>query len=227
MAENDSVEARASAGDVDAQCTLALLYELGLDREIDLAAAKRWWMVAAKAGNAWAQLKLSRYFADSPGKSGDSFAESQWREKAAEQGMVTRQQAVAILKSDPVKIGKVIIGIYDGPMLEVVASELTRNSYDVKLPAGKQSVLEVLAEHPDAKMLVVGLDHDLGKSLPILRTLNTLRSSIPIIILSQKIPRESVAQWQHLNVVKWLNPSLGANPAAMEIIGLLGVQYHG
>jgi hypothetical protein len=225
--ENDSVETRASDGDVEAQCALALLYELGIDREIDLSAAKRWWMVAAKAGNAWAQLKLSRYFASTGDKAGDAFAESQWLSKAAEQGMLPRQKSVAALHSKPALTGKIIVGIYDGPMVETVAGELSRNSLDVKLPVGRQTVVEILAEHPDAKMLVLGLDHDLGKSLPILRTLNTLRTSVPIVIVSQKIPRESVAQWQHLQVAKWLNPAQGGNAIAREIVDALEGKSHG
>lgn len=224
---SDTVEARASQGDVEAQCTLALLYELGLDREVDLAAAKRWWHVAAKAGNAWAQLRLAKYFRAGSDKQGDLFAESQWLAKAEEQGFVPRQAAAAALLATPALSGKIILGIYEGPLLEVISQGLSAHNFDLKLPNAGRTIIQILAENPDAKLVVFGLDFDIGKSLPTLRTLNTLRSSVPIVIISQKIPRESVAQWQHLQICKWLGSECQAQQIASEILNCLGTKRHG
>ena len=55
----ESVEEKAKSGDVEAQCNLAFLFEIGLDREIDLEQALYWWQQAAAQGNELAIEKVT------------------------------------------------------------------------------------------------------------------------------------------------------------------------
>jgi len=80
----------AEQGDIQAQFTLAIMYEGGLGVSQDRAEAVKWWRKAADQGSAYAQFMLG-------GMSKDDAEAVKWYRKAAEQGNSDAQQMLGIM----------------------------------------------------------------------------------------------------------------------------------
>ncbi len=77
---------RADNGDVDAQSSLAWLYEVGLGVERNLKEAARMFRLAAKAGDVQAQYALAVMLKTGSGVEQDQEQSLMWLKKAAQRG---------------------------------------------------------------------------------------------------------------------------------------------
>ncbi|MCR5414842.1 MAG: sel1 repeat family protein [Kiritimatiellae bacterium] len=81
------VEARADAGDVDAQAVLATCYLRGAGVKMDIAKAVRLFLSAATQGNIGAQNNLAYCYANGIGVEKNDAEAVKWWRKAAEKGL--------------------------------------------------------------------------------------------------------------------------------------------
>ncbi|MDQ3232829.1 MAG: hypothetical protein M3Q07_13510, partial [Pseudobdellovibrionaceae bacterium] len=85
MTEAD-LETKAAEGDTEAQCSLAFLYEIGIEREQDYRKAAHYWQMAANAGRQLAIDKIELLLAE--GK-----IQASWLESAQPQAVAPRAPA--------------------------------------------------------------------------------------------------------------------------------------
>lgn len=81
----------AEAGSADAQFLLGQLYEAGVGRRRDLAAAATWYRMAAEQGHRLAQYKLGLMRYGGSGVARDAAKAAEWYRKAADQGLAEAQ----------------------------------------------------------------------------------------------------------------------------------------
>lgn len=82
---SDLIE-RANKGEADAMFAVGLLYELGLDRPVDLKMAFAWMQKAAQIGDARAMAKVAESYALGRGVERNDELASKWSEKAQTKG---------------------------------------------------------------------------------------------------------------------------------------------
>lgn len=88
----------AAQGDIDAQCHLGLMYELGYGVAQDFKLAGKWYRLAALAGDAVAQSHLALLLeAGALGPRPDYSQAAKWYRRAAEQGDENARRALAEL----------------------------------------------------------------------------------------------------------------------------------
>jgi TPR repeat protein len=97
MRDNDALAAlrvRATAGDVDAQSDLGVMYQRGLDVPQDYAQAASWLRNAAEQGDPKAQRRLGSMYRDGKGVPQDYAQAVAWFHKAADQGLAGAQYSL-------------------------------------------------------------------------------------------------------------------------------------
>lgn len=92
-------QALARKGEVRAQVAIAGMYRFGEGRQVDFAAAARWYARAAEAGDPIAQLNYAELLETGRGVARDLAAARMWFGRAAAQGNTWAAAQLARLKT--------------------------------------------------------------------------------------------------------------------------------
>lgn len=84
----------AQQGNASAQCSLGLMYQLGLGIDRDLSEAFKWYRLAAEQGHTFAQFNVGSMYANGKGVEQDYTETLKWYMLAAEQGSVSAQYSL-------------------------------------------------------------------------------------------------------------------------------------
>src|SRR5262245_21601911 len=96
--EFTAAKEKAEAGDVEAQFTLAVMYDLGVDVPRNYAESGKWYLKAANQGLAEAQFKLGVRYFEFGKKAKENYTTAfSWFYKAANQGIVEAQLNVGLM----------------------------------------------------------------------------------------------------------------------------------
>ena len=202
---------KAEAGDQEAQCQMALLYEIGLDRPLDYEQAYSWWRKAADQGSGWALQKISELI-----KAGhiedESKSAEEWEDLAEEAGYQTANKIIAASKKKkpklhPHALGKKVLAVDDELGLrEMISGVLEIAGLNTITAEDGKQALKALGEHPDIDLIFLDLQMPNMNGFQFLETIRKLKAAegTPIVILTAFTKPEYVAKGKKLGVNAWI-----------------------
>ncbi|HET9237187.1 MAG TPA: response regulator [Oligoflexus sp.] len=196
MAEAD-LETKAAAGDTEAQCSLAFLYEIGIEREQDYRKAAQYWQMAAKAGRQLAVDKLKLLLEE--GK-----IEASWLEPEITESPGAR---IAHESRPGMELGPKILMADDEEELRTIVSEVLHQAGYRVIQAlnGEEAVQKVLA-NPDVRLIITDLKMPKLNGLQFVKTLRRMRlaESSRIVVMTAYSQPALIAEGKKLAIDSWL-----------------------
>jgi two-component system chemotaxis response regulator CheY len=203
----EELRLRAESGDVEAQAALGLLYELGLEVKPDPKEAAKYWGMAAKTGDAMAQLSLAHIISKDFEDTDEYRAMAQVLfKKAEEQGFVREDKARRILQKSNGKTLKVLV-IDDSTTSRVpIKKYIEADGCDVVEAASGLEALDILKRDPDIKMVF----SDLGMpGMDGIQFLQYMRSSeqfksMPVVVVTSQNQDHLVLKAKGIGIQGWI-----------------------
>ncbi len=207
---SEETKKKAEAGSMEAQCSMALLYELGIDRKIDFNEAAKWWKLAANQGSIWAAKKL-RQLADAKkisltAEDVSKIAKAAPLKHPADLSEFSASPRKAVAKA-PASGAKKILVVDDDPIiLEVVSILLSRENFAVVTASDGQDALTRIAENPDISALIVDMKMPVMSGFEFLHFIRKkqILEGVPIIFLTSFAQYEYVEEAKRLHVNAWI-----------------------
>lgn len=191
-----NLEERAEAGDTEAQCALAFLYEIGVDRPQDFQRVAHFWQMAAKAGRQLAVDKLQQLLDE--GK-----IQAAWLDNSPSH--VTNKSAV----HDPIPglFGTKVLMADDEVDIRALICEALEEFgiKTIQAENGEEGVQKILA-NPDIKLIITDLKMPKMNGLQMIKTLRRMQvaESARIIVMTSYTQASLIAEGKKLNVDAWL-----------------------
>jgi len=192
-------ELQAIEGDVEAQCVVAFLYEMGIDRPQDYRKAAHFWQLAAKSGRQMAIDKLQNLIEKGKVQAawlGDDLMPLDGKSnKALSQSLPTGQW-----------LGKILIVDIDPQFRSSTVKTLEAAGYQtVQAKSGEEAVQVVIA-NPDLKLITTGLKLAKMNGLKFVQTMRRMRlaESARIIVITMYAQPKLIAMGKQLSVDAWL-----------------------
>ncbi len=162
---DDSLEKRAEEGDVEAQCNLAFLYEIGLDRILDMEKALFWWQQAAQQGHPIATEKVNLLL-----------GEDQLEKLPHPQSTHTFHTGKDIQTK--------ILLLEDEPTLRAILTKsLEGQGYMVILKENGEEGIKALLSNPDVKVIITDLKMPVMNGMQFIKTLRKMHLAEEAIIV--------------------------------------------
>ncbi len=196
MAEAD-LDTKASEGDTEAQCSLAFLFEIGIERPQDYRKAAHYWQMAAKAGRQLAIDKLRQLLDD--GK-----IEASWLDSPAT--LTTAPRNAAEERPGMELAPKILMADDEEEIRNLMAEVLTNAGFRiVHASNGEEAVQQVMA-HPDIRLIVTDLKMPKLNGLQFVKTLRRMRlaESAKIIVMTAYSQPALIAEGKKLSIDAWL-----------------------
>jgi two-component system chemotaxis response regulator CheY len=196
MAEAD-LESKAAAGDTEAQCSLAFLYEIGIERDQDYRKAAHYWQMAAKAGRQLAIDKLKLLLEE--GK-----IEASWLDPAPSE---TPGPRITHESRPGIEMGPKILMADDEEELRTIMGDILQQAGYRVIHAlnGEEAVQKVMA-NPDIRLIITDLKMPKLNGLQFVKTLRRmhLAESARTIVMTAFSQPALIAEGKKLAVDSWL-----------------------
>ncbi len=197
----------AQNGDASAQSALGLMFELGLDVKSDPEKAAKYWGMAAKGGDATAQLSLaqiiSKHFDDTDANRAIVQALYQ---KAEAQGAVSPDKVIRLLQQNKGTGIKVLV-VDDVASIRVsLRKYLEAEGCEVFEAENGQIALDILKKDPTFKLVFCEVKMPVLGGLSLVKIVHAADSlkHIPIVMLTSENSDAAVLQGKQLNVKGWI-----------------------
>jgi len=197
MAEAD-LETKAAEGDTEAQCSLAFLYEIGIERAQDYRQAAHYWQMAAKAGRQLAIDKLKLLLEE--GKIEASWLESAQADAPAQTRMTHESRPGTELSP------KILMADDEDEIRILMADVLESAGYRIiHALNGEEAVQKVMA-NPDIRLIITDLKMPKLNGLQFVKTLRRMRlaESARIIVMTAYSQPALIAEGKKLAIDAWL-----------------------
>jgi CheY-like chemotaxis protein len=196
MAEAD-LETKAAAGDTEAQCSLAFLYEIGIEREQDYRKAAQYWQMAARAGRQLAVDKLKLLLEE--GK-----IEASWLDPETTESPKTH---ITHESRPGMDMGPKILMADDEEELRTMMTDVLQQAGYRVIQAlnGEEAVQKVLA-NPDVRLIITDLKMPKLNGLQFVKTLRRMRlaESARIVVMTAYSQPALIAEGKKLAIDSWL-----------------------
>ncbi|MFY7928599.1 MAG: response regulator [Oligoflexus sp.] len=197
MAHED-LEARAEAGDVEAQCAAAFLYEIGLDRPLDYHKAAYFWQMAARSGNLVAQDKIKLLIEQGRIPAPDAhILPADVRHKWEKTPWDHNPRSLAV---------KVLLAEDEQELLTMMTDLLQSVGLHVITATNGEEAMQKVIGHPDVKLIITDLKMPKLNGLQFIRTLRRMRLAerAKVVVLSAYSQPNLIAEGKKLNIESWL-----------------------
>ncbi len=207
-----TLEEKAQIGDAEAQCKLALLFEVGLQGTPNYEKAAFWWRQAANQGSGWALEKLALLIKAKliPGSDKDALELSAKARDAGYRGIGES------LRSDPPKspeenrvkgAAKKVLVVEDEEVLrQLLQILLTQAGFQVVMAENGQNGIETISQNPDIALIICDLQMPKMNGFQFVQTLRNINAveGIPIVIVTAFTKPEYVEKGKKLGIQAWL-----------------------
>lgn len=204
----EELKKRAEAGDVEAQSSLGLLYELGFEvPAADAKEAAKWWGMAAKAGNSTAQFSLAELLTHEFEDSEENKAMAQALYKKAESGgFIRADKAMRLLDKDSGSAWKVLVVDDTATVRISVKAFLEAEGCEVFEAVDGQDAINRLRKTPDIKIVFTDINMPNMDGFEMIRSmrLSSQWADIPVVIMTAENSEEAVATGRKLQVSGWI-----------------------
>lgn len=195
-----SLEEKAEGGDLEAQCNLALLFEIGLDRQQDMEEALKWWEKAAQKGHPFAIKKIALLKGESQ----------------AEHEVISEKSP----SHEGLRIQTKVLVIEDDEGLRITLRDfLKHHGLAVIDVANGTEGVQALMSNPDTKIIITDLKMPVMNGMQFLKTMRKMQlaAGAKIVVMTAFSKPELIAKGKSLAVDHWL-----AKPFHMEkLLGIL------
>ncbi len=191
------LETKAAEGDTEAQCSLAFLYEIGIERAQDYRKAAQYWQMAAKAGRQLAIDKL-RLLLD------EGKIEASWLDSNLDPGAPSRisQETRAGLELAP----KVLMADDEEEIRALMAEVLESAGYRIIHAANGEEAVQKVMAHPDIRLIVTDLKMPKLNGLQFVKTLRRMKlaENARIVVMTAYSQPALIAEGKKLAIDAWL-----------------------
>jgi two-component system chemotaxis response regulator CheY len=197
MAEAE-LESKAADGDTEAQCSLAFLYEIGLERDQDYRQAAHYWQMAAKAGRQLAIDKLKLLLEE--GK-----IEASWLESAQAEAPVhpraTNENRLAMELSP-----KILMADDEDEIRMLMADVLVNAGFRIVHAQNGEDAVQQVVTNPDIQLIITDLKMPVLNGLQLVKTLRRMRlaESARIVVMTAYSQPALIAEGKKLAIDAWL-----------------------
>ena len=232
MSLDDDLLKKAESGDCEAQCRLAVLFELGMDRDIDLDKALSWWLMAAEQGSTWAMRRLGD-LCDAGLVPGGEAKAREWREKVRE---AERSEAIQSQKHEtepPLEVSrgnlslgiKVLVVEDEEPLrmfLRVVFEKLGMTV--IEAGNGKEA-MSCLGEHPNIALIFTDLKMPIMNGIQFIKSMRALRAAegVPVVVMTAHTTPELIGTVKELGISAWLMKPSSKDKIVETVEGLVAI----
>ena len=213
----NELKKRAEGGDVEAQSSLGLLYELGIEvPSADAKEAAKWWGMAAKSGNATAQFSLAELLTHNFDDTEENKAMAQALYKKAETGGFMRaDKAMRMLDKDSGSAWKVLV-VDDATTVRIsLKAFLEAEGCEVIEAIDGQDAINILRKTSGIKLVFTDIKMPNMDGFEMIRSMrmSSQWSEIPVVIVTTENSEEAVAMGKKLQVSGWI-----VKPARPQLI---------
>jgi CheY-like chemotaxis protein len=189
------LEKKALEGDVESQCSLALLYEIGLDRPQDYEKSAYFLQMAIQNGSqlAWTKLKA---LCDA-GK-----VSSSWMSDLAQPA-----EKVSQPQSSLPQFGLKILLLEDEEDLREMLSETLQSvGYQVFSAADGEEGLKLLSAHPNFSLIVTDLKMPKVNGLQFMTAVKKMQLELepPMVVMTAYSQQKVIGEGKKLGVAAWI-----------------------
>jgi len=201
MDEQDLLE-RAKNGDVGAQRSLALLYELGIDREADPVKAFELWLKVAHSADPVAQLTVADMYEKGEGTEKDLEKAAYWRDKAAASNYFpwdsNERRPYTPSETQP----KVLIVDDDESIQDLLATRCRLQHLEPVLASSADEAFTKMKDCPDTSVILLDLAMPGVSGLQLLKTIRKMQimEGVPVIVVSGKVVGKTVRELTRLGI---------------------------
>lgn len=194
MSELD-LEKKALAGDVESQCSLALLHELGLDRPQDFEKAAYFLQMAVKGGSSLAFDKLKAFC-------GSGKVSEAWLSDLDLPSEKTAPPKAMALKSVP----KLLLLEDEEDLREMVCETLQMAGYEVTTAGDGEEGLQKLRELNDLHLILTDLKMPKMNGLQFMAAVKKLglAKEPPLVVMTAFSQQKVIDEGKKLGVAAWI-----------------------
>ncbi len=194
MSELD-LEKKALSGDSEAACSLALLYELGLDRAQDFEKSAYFLQMAVKAGNTMAYEKIKAFVAR--GKISDA-----WLSDISQ----PRETDGVAQTSLPSPMPKVLLLEDEEDLREMLCETLQIAGYEVTTAGDGEEGLAKLAELREISLIVTDLKMPKMNGLQFMAAVKKLQMNRepPMVVMTAFSQQKVIDEGKKLGISAWI-----------------------
>lgn len=198
----------AEDGDLEAQKSLGLLFELGLSVPSNPEKAFKWWKMAAENGDPWATYTVSKFYENGTGVDKDHEKAQEWLKKAEESGSL----AAKIEQHGSYDLGlgasgdKILIVEDEKDIRSILENIVVKEGYQAIMAEGGSVALNHVANNPDIVAILVDLNMPDMNGLQFVKTLRRLKvlEGVPVIVVTGHSKPEYVKIGRSLAVSGWI-----------------------
>lgn len=189
------LESKALSGDVEAQCSIAFLYEIGLDRPQNYQKAAIFWQMAAKAGKQLAIDKLQQLVA--LGRLPATALEATGPKTTLSSGD---------LKPSPGSSPKILLADDEEELRSLMVEYLEASGFRVVLASNGEDAVQKVLSNPDIKVIVTDLKMPKLNGLQFINTLRRMQLApeARIVVMTAYSQPNLIAEGKRLAVDTWL-----------------------
>jgi two-component system chemotaxis response regulator CheY len=189
------LEKKALSGDVDSQCSLALLHEIGLDRPQDYEKAAYFLQMAVSNGSqlAWEKLKA---LCDA-GK-----VSSSWMSDLAQPPEARLVSKPILAQSGP----KILLLEDEEDLREMLCETLQAVGYQVLVAPDGEDGLKQFNAHPDIAMIVTDLKMPKMNGLQFMTAVKKLQliNEPPMVVMTAYSQQKVIDEGKKLGIAAWI-----------------------
>ncbi|MBC7659411.1 MAG: response regulator [Chitinophagaceae bacterium] len=189
------LEKKALAGDVESQCSLALLHEIGLDRPQDYEKAAYFLQMAIHSGSqlAWEKLKA---LCDA-GKVSSAWMSDLAQPPAVRPGPETRLPRAGL---------KLLLLEDEEDLREMLCETLESAGYKVFAAADGDEGLTLVNSHPDLALIITDLKMPKMNGLQFMAAIKKLQllSEPPLVVMTAYSQQKVIDEGKKLGVAAWI-----------------------
>ena len=203
----DDLKAKADAGNLEAQSALGLLFELGLEVEADPKEAAKYWGMAAKAGDAMAQMSLAGVISKNFEDTEEHRAMAQvLMKKAEEQGFVREDKAMRLLRKENGESIKVLLVDDSMTVRTPMKRYIEADGCEVVEASDGQEAIDILKKDKNIKMVFTDLNMPNVDGLTLIKIIRGIEAlkSTPVVVVTTENHDNLVLKAKELGVQGWI-----------------------
>lgn len=198
MTETD-LEKRALEGDVEAQCSLGFLYEIGLDRNLDFERAASFWLMAAKQGKQIAIDKLKQLISEDKIK-------STWMDELSALPVPNEPEShPKAQQNQGVELSpKILLAEDEDDLRDLITEVLQSAGYRVVEAADGEEAARRVLGNPDIALIITDLKMPKMNGLQFLKTIKKLQIDKPTVIMTAYSQQKVIDEGLKLGIQSWI-----------------------
>ena len=203
---------KAEAGDMESQCQMALLYEIGIGHPIDYQKAYQWWRKAADQGSPWALKKIGDLIKAGHIEPADQKEATMWLTKASEAGyeslddFILKKQRQEKMRSVTKLNIKILVIDDEKPLRDIMSTMLSTEGFTPIVAENGKAALDALGNNPDIAFIFVDLQMPHMNGFQFIQTLRNMKAAegTPIVVVTANTKPEYISRGKKLGVQGWI-----------------------